>query len=430
MRREQSAHVATGQIRLQRPGRVGVPEGEGEVGDALEHDPLVRQPRRDVDRVAVDTELRTAGELQLEPRRRDDDVGIELAARREADAPLGEGVDVVGDDVGLARPDGAEQVTVGRDAHPLVPGPVARREVGVDVVAGRQPLRRALAQHPLHHVGPAPAELVEALGHRDERPLERRPGPALGDDGANDAGERCLGRHGQDVRGRALHHRDVGRDRGEGRHDRHCRRPAADHHHLPTGAVEVVGPGLRMHDATVEPIGAGEVRLIAVVVAVVPGAPEQERARERHGVAGVRALGRDVPPGLGGRPVGGDHAVPEADLGVDALGGGGVLDVAQDRRPVGDRPLVGPRPERIAERVQIGVRAHTGEAEEVPRAAERRAALEDRVARPRALGLQVVPGGDAGQPGAHDQHVEVLHGPSASRAGSSGHSPSRYRERQ
>ena len=82
------------------------PKARAKLGTPSSMIPLYVRPRLATSTVSPSTlSAHAAGELQLEPRRRDDDVGIELAARREADAPLGEGVDVVGDDVGL-RPTG------------------------------------------------------------------------------------------------------------------------------------------------------------------------------------------------------------------------------------------------------------------------------------------------------------------------------------
>ena len=77
---------------------------------------------------------------------------------------------------------------------------------------------------------------------------------------------------------------------------------------------------------------------------------------------------------------------------------------------VGDRLLAVPRPERVAEGEHVGVGPDARVAEQVPRAADGVAGLEDGVGRPRALGLEVVAGADAGQAGADDEDVEVLHG--------------------
>ena len=84
---------------------------------------------------------------QVEAGRGDDDVGLELGARLQPDAVLGERLDLVGDDRGAPAADRLEQVAVGHQAHALVPRVVARAEVGVDVVAGRELALDALAEH-------------------------------------------------------------------------------------------------------------------------------------------------------------------------------------------------------------------------------------------------------------------------------------------
>src|SRR5207249_1793170 len=61
-----------------------------------------------------------------------------------------------------------------------------------------------------------------------------------------------------------------------------------------------------------------------------------------------------------------------------------------------------------AQGVHVRVRADAGIAEEVPRPADVVARLEDGVRPIRTARLQMVAGADAGDPGADDQHVEVL----------------------
>ena len=167
------------------------------------------------------------------------------------------------------------------------------------------------------------------------------------------------------------------------------------------------GPGLRVHDGAGEVGHAFEVGLVPVVVAVVAAAGEEERGRELDGLVGVGAFRGDVPERVGRRPVGRNDAVVEADVAVDAGLARRVLDVLEDGVAVGDRLLAVPGPERVAQRVHVRVRTDARVAEEVPGPTDGVARLEDGVVGPRALGLEVVPGADAGQPGADDQDVEV-----------------------
>ena len=124
------------------------------------------------------------------------------------------------------------------------------------------------------------------------------------------------------------------------------------------------------------------------------------------------ALGLHGPARVRRRPRRALDAMVEADLLVDAVVARGLAHVVQNPRPVGDRLRLGPRPERIAERIHVAVGANARIAEQVPRAADAVAALQDHVALAGAILLQVIARADAGQAGADDQDVEmfVLHG--------------------
>src|ERR1700681_4957343 len=100
--------------------------------------------------------------------------------------------------------------------------------------------------------------------------------------------------------------------------------------------------------------------------------------------------------------------VVEADLFVDAVVGGGLADVVQDPRSVGDRLRLGPWLERIAQCEHVAVGADAGIAEQIPSAADTVAALEDGVALAGTIALQVIARANAGQPGADDQYVEMF----------------------
>ena len=117
--------------------------------------------RAEVDRLAVDLELQAAERQHLQPGRGDHDVGLELAARREPDAGLGERLDRVGDDLRAAVGERLEQVAVGHQAEPLLPGVVVGREVLVDREALGERLRRSAARISfLASLRPAAGELV------------------------------------------------------------------------------------------------------------------------------------------------------------------------------------------------------------------------------------------------------------------------------
>ena len=98
----------------------------------------------------------------------------------------------------------------------------------------------------------------------------------------------------------------------------------------------------------------------------------------------------------------------EADRPVDAVLARRVADVLADRRAVCDRLRARPRPERVAEREHVRVRSDAGEAEQVPRPADRVARLEDREGLARAALPQPAPGADTGETGSDDQDVDVL----------------------
>ena len=98
----------------------------------------------------------------------------------------------------------------------------------------------------------------------------------------------------------------------------------------------------------------------------------------------------------------------EADFVVDAVLGGGLADVVQDSRPVGDRLRLDPWLERIAHRKHVAVGADARITEQVPGAADAVAALENDKTLGRTIALQVIAGADAGQPGADDQHIDML----------------------
>src|SRR3954454_13598796 len=408
---DQPADIFAGEIAFQRPRRVGVAERRGHVRNVRIHHALVVQRSREIDRAAVDADLEPAEHLQVQPGRGDDDVGFELAAIPELDATLREGVDLVGDDGGALVADRLEQVAIGHQAQPLLPWIVARRKVLADVVFRPQRHLDATEDQFLGAVGLAAAELKEIHAEQHIAPADHVIGELRGQIAAQLVGERILRRPRHHVSRRALQHGDVRGGLGHFRHQRHRGRARPDHHHALARIVEGLRPFLRMHDLAGKVGRARKLRRVAFLVFVIARAHEQETAGEADSLSRALAyvaFGLNGPARLRRRPRRALDAMVEADLPVDAVVDRGLADVVQNPRPVGDRLRLGPRFERVAERVHVGVGADAGIAKQVPGAADAVAALEDHVALARALLLQVIARANAGQAGADDEDVEMF----------------------
>ena len=102
----------------------------------------------DVDALAVDVHLDPAERLQLQAGGGDDDVRLQLLARCQPDARFRERLDAVGHDRRLPLPDRPKQVAAWHQAHPLVPGVVARVEVHIDRISVGKLLDRQPADQP------------------------------------------------------------------------------------------------------------------------------------------------------------------------------------------------------------------------------------------------------------------------------------------
>ncbi len=208
---EHPADVVGHEIDLQRPGGVRVSERERQVRHPAEHHALVADGLGQLDLSAVDTELDPTGGEQVEAGRGDDDVGLDLLPGPQLHPALGEGLDLVGHDRGLTMAETPEQVAVRDQTDPLVPGVVARLEVGVDVDA---PIGRELG--PVAPADPLPdqfglpaAEPEEGLGEQDVLPADDRIDESGGQDLPEQISEGVPSRQRQHVAGRALEHRHV-----------------------------------------------------------------------------------------------------------------------------------------------------------------------------------------------------------------------------
>ena len=117
---QKTANEGRSQICAQCPRSVGVAYAESEVGNVAQHRPFVNEAVARIDRRAIDRELYGAQSQHLQTSGGDDDVGIELLAGLQADAMLGKGIDLVGNDRGASCADGLEQVGVGNQAQALI----------------------------------------------------------------------------------------------------------------------------------------------------------------------------------------------------------------------------------------------------------------------------------------------------------------------
>ncbi len=193
--------------------------------------------------------------------------------------------------------------------------------------------------------------------------------------------------------------------------ERHGGGARSDDGNLLVGVVEVARPELRVHDAAAEGGEAGDRGLQRRVVVVVARAEHEEPAAEvldRGAPVGGGDLNARGPRLLARPPARVHDAVPVADVRVDALGRGALLEVLDNQAALGDGVVKRPGPPREAKCVQVRVGAHAGVAHQVPGAAHGLAPLEDDVRLAAQHGLSAVRHVDTGDAGADDEHVDVF----------------------
>ena len=187
------------------------------------------------------------------------------SAGLQQDPVLGEPLDVVGDDRGLAAANGREQIAVGHKAQPLIPRVVSRVEVGVDVVALGQCLGHHGADHLAHALRMVLGEVVDELLTADIEDPGDPVGQLVGQRVAQFVGDRILLRNRHHIGRRTLQHGDVFDLVGHCRDERHRGRATADDHDLLAVVVQVFGPLLGVHDDAGELIASSKLRRIATL---------------------------------------------------------------------------------------------------------------------------------------------------------------------
>ena len=157
---------------------------------------------------------------------------------------------------------------------------------------------------------------------------------------------------------RTLQHRDVLAVVGHRRDQRRSGRTRTDHEHPLARVVEVVGPGLRVHDLA----------LVALHARASPGcsppnggsSPQHIHRKphvNRRSLAGVGALDVEHPALVVTRPVGPHDRVLVADVASQIVLVDHLVHVGQDLVGRGDR-RAGPRLEAVPEGVEIAVGAN------------------------------------------------------------------------
>ena len=166
---------------------------------------------------------------------------------------------------------------------------------------------------------------------------------------------------------------------------------------------------LRMDDAPLELLHLRPSGCVAFFVVVVAAAHVEELACvvQLFLPIAVGALHAHRPTRSGRIPTGTRDLVLVADRLVDAEHARRVLDVIEDGLAVGDGLVAMPRAKAVAKREHVGVRADARVAEQIPRAAHRRAALQDCETGRRTTLAQVVSRAHARQACTDDQHIEL-----------------------
>ena len=119
------------------------------------------------------------------------------------------------------------------------------------------------------------------------------------------------------------------------------------------------------------------------------------------------ALGLDRPAGGAAIPGRADHLVPVADVLCDARLVGGLANVREDRRAIGNCLGASPGLEAVPQGVHVRVGADARVAEQIPGTAHGLPGFQDGVALAGAAVLQLSGGADTGQAGADDQNIKA-----------------------
>ena len=315
-------------------------------------------------------------------------------------------VDLVGDDIDLARRDRREHVAVGDDRHALLPHPVARGEMRFEFEILARVLADQVLQFLEHCVGllhAAADQLAEVM--IDLFAHHAVDGRLVDPDLVQPVGQLVGVRHAPVIGRRALQHGHLGGLVGHRRNDRRRRSARTDHHHPLAGIVSLGIPQLGMDQQAAELLGSRPVRHVGRLVVIIALAHPQEVAGE-IGAGPVAASRPHRPELVRARPQGLADAVAIVNVRGDAVFLDHLAHVFTDRPAAGDR-RANPRLEPVAIGIKIGVGPDPGVLVGCPGPAEGVLHFEDREGLARALLREVDRGADPGHPGPDDQHIEM-----------------------
>ena len=160
---EQPANKLTDKIGPHRPAHSEVAENPCQVGDAGQHYPAISDRSGRVKWGAVHGEGDITEDAQVQARGRNDYLGRKRVTGLQLDPLFRERGDLVGYESDLPGRNFLEQVAVRNQGQALLPGPVLRREMLLDVeVLGKEP-PDAIDQFRLYELGLLPGEADEDL---------------------------------------------------------------------------------------------------------------------------------------------------------------------------------------------------------------------------------------------------------------------------
>ena len=164
---------------------------------------------------------------------------------------------------------------------------------------------------------------------------------------------------------------------------------------------------LRVEQLTLELIGAGEVRHVTLVVAVVTGAGQQHAADEGLRLAGGLVHRFHRPATRSTIPVGRTGLQPVVDVIIHPIFLRSLTDVLANGRAIGQHLERMPRAELVPEAKHVGIRTDARVPEQVPGATQALAPLDQCIAQPGTLPGDMAGHANTGQTGADDEHINV-----------------------